>query len=636
MYGLSSHEEMPLVALAPSSYDNPPIDSKGGGCTTFVFGVFLLAGLGGFALAVSLLYPTWETYTRFAEIDAEILEGRIREQFNDSASYYPELRIRYTPAGAAPREAWTYRLPEQRVTWHPEAWEVIDRYPIGKRVRAWYDPASPDRVVLERGVQWWTVLVLLFPLPFFLIGWWGLRHFGVKARAVSREAEAMKNAGKPNQSSGKLLLTLGSIFFLAGAGIFYGLMVGMVLPEQRARNTFVETECEVVASRMLTLRGDDSTTYRPEFKIRYRTPSFADPAETWTYRITNVSSSDFRAEEAVLESFPVGGKFPCWYDPDRPRWVVIDRDTGWFPYLMLFLPLVFLGVGALMIGIGWNSLPPRDASQLAMPDGVDPFAASAGDWRSTTASDRPANDPQEVTRQSPPRVPSLQLPGMPLMSHTQGEVLPCRLSVSASAWGQVIGLVFVSLFWNGITGVFVGIAVNSHLRGKPEWFLTVFITPFVLIGLFLICATLRLFLVAWGIRPAIVEISHHPLELGGRYSVYVRQSGPLTVNSLVVSLHCTEKVSYRQGTDTRTETARVFAAELFRQEGFEIDRGMPLEIRTELSAPEGSMHSLLGTHNSVDWKLVVKGDIANWPDFEAEFPVVVHPNKQIAEPYGET
>lgn len=279
-----------------------------------------------------------------------------------------------------------------------------------------------------------------------------------------------------------------------------------------------------------------------------------------------------------------------------------------------------------------------------MPDGVDPFAASAGDWRSTTASHSQELKPQETSSSrfatrnlsQPPTIRSLQLPFMPLMSHVQGEVLPCRLSVSASAWGQVMGLIFGALFWNGITGVFVTIAVNSHLQGKPEWFLTVFITPFVLVGLFLIYATLKQFLVAWGIRPTIVEISHHPLELGGRYSVYVRQPGPLTVNSLVVSLYCVEKVSYRQGTDTRTETARVYSGELFRQEGFEIDRGMPLEIRTDLTPPEGGMHSLLGGHNSVEWKLVVKGDIAHWPDFEAEFPVVVHPNKQIAELHGET
>jgi len=52
-----------------------------------------------------------------------------------------------------------------------------------------------------------------------------------------------------------------------------------------------------------------------------------------------------------------------------------------------------------------------------------------------------------------------------------------------------------------------------------------------------------------------------------------------------------------------------------------------LEARAELRLPRGAMHSFLAEHNQVRWKLVVRGDIAGWPTFEREFPIVVQPSK---------
>jgi len=122
-----------------------------------------------------------------------------------------------------------------------------------------------------------------------------------------------------------------------------------------------------------------------------------------------------------------------------------------------------------------------------------------------------------------------------------------------------------------------------------------------------------------------VEISDHPLRPGGRYRLYVSQGGPLKVNSLAVSLVSTESARYRQGTNAHTDTKMVRREVLFLNEGFQIERGMPFEARTEFSVPTGVMHSFEGGNNKVEWKLLVNGDIAGWPDFEHEFPVLVLP-----------
>ena len=49
------------------------------------------------------------------------------------------------------------------------------------------------------------------------------------------------------------------------------------------------------------------------------------------------------------------------------------------------------------------------------------------------------------------------------------------------------------------------------------------------------------------------------------------------------------------------------------------------EHRCVFRMPRNMMHSFHSDHNAVHWKLVVKGDVAVGPDYERNFPVVVHP-----------
>lgn len=182
------------------------------------------------------------------------------------------------------------------------------------------------------------------------------------------------------------------------------------------------------------------------------------------------------------------------------------------------------------------------------------------------------------------------------------------------------------LFWNGIVSVFVVIAISGHLEGDPEWFLTLFIIPFVLVGIALIVFFIRQMLVTTGIGPTQVEISDHPLHPGEPCRLFVSQSGRLQINSLEVLLVCEEEATYRQGTDTRTETREVHRQEVFRREGSEVRRGLPFETECALKVPEGAMHSFKADHNRIKWKVVVQGDVAGWPDYKRSFPVIIRPS----------
>jgi hypothetical protein len=183
------------------------------------------------------------------------------------------------------------------------------------------------------------------------------------------------------------------------------------------------------------------------------------------------------------------------------------------------------------------------------------------------------------------------------------------------------------LFWNGIVAVFVVVALRGFLKGDPDWVLTVFIVPFVLVGIGLIVFFLRGLVVTTAVGPTLIEISDQPLRPGERYRLFVSQTGRLRMKSMEVLFVCDEETTYRQGTDTRTETKRVYEQPLVRRERFEVRASAPFEADCEAQVPAGAMHSFKSGHNEVAWKIVVKGSPVRWPDYERSFRVIVYPSR---------
>ena len=111
------------------------------------------------------------------------------------------------------------------------------------------------------------------------------------------------------------------------------------------------------------------------------------------------------------------------------------------------------------------------------------------------------------------------LPAVPReanLTNSPGTTLAYRLPIAVSPGWALAVIMAACLFWNGMVALFVTIAVNSHLRGEPEWFLTLFMVPFVLVGLALVWYTVRQLLITTGVGPTLVEISAHPLAAGRR------------------------------------------------------------------------------------------------------------------------
>ncbi len=426
----------------------------------------------------------------------------------------------------------------------------------------------------------------------------GIRVYGKKRGNRRTGSRAIGSAGEA---------LFFAVFLLLGCVGLAVILVTLVLPEWRANHEFVRHTCTVLDRRVAKdTDGEGASLYRPEIQIEYEIGG--QTYRIWTYDISKAYSSGRSGKQAIVNRFEVGREYACWYDPADPNTAVLVRGYTWWVWLLLIVPISFVligGGGCIHAALHWGKSAERSAAITRRASQLDLF-------------DRDGRNRDEYPN----------IPAATDMTNSPGTTLAFRLPIGTSPAWALFAVLIACLFWNGIVSVFVVIAVNSHLEGDPEWFLTIFIIPFVLVGIGLIVYFIRQLLVTTGIGPTLLEISDHPLHPDEEYELFVSQSGRLTINSLEVLLMCREKASYRQGTDTRTETRDVYRQQVFLREGFEVYRGMPFEVQCDVGVPAEAMHSFKSDHNEINWKLVVKGDVQGWPDYERSFPVIVYPKAE--------
>ena len=411
------------------------------------------------------------------------------------------------------------------------------------------------------------------------------------------------------RTGSKALGSAGEAFFfgillLLGCGGLVAAVVFLVVPQWRVNHEFVQTTCRLEDKRLGGTEGGDGTLYRPELKIEYQVDGVAYHS-SWTYDIQHAYSSGREEKEAILARFSPGQQYTCWYDPADPFVVVLVRGYNWWIWLVFIIPVSFviIGTGGVVYSVlHWGKSAERRAAMARRAQQRDLLGANGG---------------------SPRKFPNV--PDDSDITNSPGTRLKFRLPIRTSPGWVLFGLLTGCLLWNGIVSKFVIDAVGAHLQGEPNWLLTLSVVPFVLAGVGLIVFFVRQLLLTTGIGPTRVEISDHPLHPGQQCRLFVSQSGRLRMNLLTVLLVCEEVATYRQGTDTRTETREVYRRDLFRREDFDVRHGLPFEAECELAVPAAAMHSFKAGHNEVNWKLVIEGDPASWPDYKRAFPVVVHP-----------
>jgi len=395
------------------------------------------------------------------------------------------------------------------------------------------------------------------------------------------------------------------IFFAVGCTAFAYMSVAMVWPEWRANRQFVQAQCLVLDKRMGTRPATESepARFRPEIRVRYEAEGQQYVVDD-VFDVTNLYSPDEQQAAAALDRFEIGREYPCWYDPIDPgRVVLVQGYSGWL-YVSLLIPLSFMIIGGgrmIYTLVHWNASDERRRVLDQRAAQLDLFEVEA------------------VERHFP------TVPADSHFTNSPGTTLAYRLPISTTAGWKVFAAAAACVLWNALVAVLMVSAVRGFAAGRGDWALVLFLVPFVAGGIAIAAYLVRQVLIVTGVGPTRIEVSDHPLVPGKPYEMFLSQAGRLTMNCLEVWLACDERATFHQGTDTRTETRRVYQSRCFVREDFQIHQGLPFESRCQVCVPEGAMHSFQADHNEVSWKLIVKGRVNNWPDYEREFQIVVQP-----------
>ncbi len=538
----------------------------GRGFVTIFFGFFLLIGslfvvviLGE---ALQQLAPWWWRRT-----ECTVLSSAVAETGDDRHPYRTAVRFSYELDGRR-YESDRFSRGDDATASFDRARDRAGRYPPGAAGTCRVSPSQPSRAVLEPRVPW-MVFVVPFPLLFVAIGAIGLwATWRGGASKKEQPVESISQLAAPGRG-GRFMIGFGLLFVVIGAAVFVPLALA---PGVRlaASTTWEATPCTVVISRLRSWVTDDGTSYRADVLYEYS-------AEGRSWRSNRVDffallSSGRDDAKAILARYPSDSSASCWVNPKNPARSVLERRLR--PrHLLGLIPLVFVVAGAAVANHGRKLM--RSAP---VADGVVVDTIAGGDG-------------------------------------------PLTLTPQLGPLAKVGGSLFFALFWNGIVSLFVWQVWQSWQHGDPNWFLTVFLIPFVLVGLVSFGFVGHFLLALANPRPRLTVTPGRP-HLGDSLRLEWRFTGRAgRLQRLRIVLEGREEATYRRGTDTVTDREVFTTVDLVATGNqWEIPRGS-----ADLVVPSESMHSFDGGSNKIVWEIKVEGEIARWPDVDQNFPITVRP-----------
>jgi hypothetical protein len=220
---------------------------------------------------------------------------------------------------------------------------LVKKYPAGKPVDVYYDPADPAKSALEPKGKGNLAGTTVFLLVFGAIG--GI----LTAHAIAGKMIMMAN-GLPMFALGLPLAAL-----LVAAGSFAAYFIQR--RERNASASWPTTVGQIISSRVVEeeerRRDDDgdervSTIYRPDVRFAYRVDDSNYATDTWKLGGIVGSGSPNYAERVVAR-YAAGQSVAVHYDPAHPDMAALEpanRDGAALPLVFGF---VFGLAGALFM-----------------------------------------------------------------------------------------------------------------------------------------------------------------------------------------------------------------------------------------------------------------------------------------------
>lgn len=576
-----------MAGFRLKSRSSTPTGPIGKVIASLFFLIFLAFGVFFTSLILREAVRNIATWS-WQETPCTILSSEVND-LNDrgkkASDYFVHVHYRYTFEGSG-RTSERLTLQSKSFSDYAKATRLAEAFPAGSQRVCFVDSSKPADAVLRKGSAW-MLLVVFFPLIFVAIGAGGI-WFTWRGKSVRKEEEPKSPiSDRATKGKGKRgLVFLFGIFLLMGSVFLYFFFIKPVAGIIQAKN-WPEMECVVISSEVRSHDSDDGTTY--SVNILYAYEFDGKEHRSNRYGFMGGSSSGHSGKAAIVRQHPRGKKTVCYVNPADPTEAVLQR--GFTPVMWFgLLPLVFVLVG--VFGLVHAVRKPGRQSALQTTGQAGSVATGLN-----------------------------RLDGQSVSGTTV-------LKPKTAPWVKVAGILFFATFWNGIVSIFLIQVIKSWQAGRPDWFQTIFLIPFVLIGLLLIFLVFYYFLALFNPRPRL-KVTPGAVRLGETLSVEWNIKGRTNVlKRLCIRLKGREEATYRRG--TRTYTDKNIFSDL---EVVEITVRAEMRSGTaQIEVPPDLMHTFAGESNKIIWGLHLEGEIARWPDVKEEFAIEVLPTKGGRQP----
>lgn len=200
-----------------------------------------------------------------------------------------------------------------------------------------------------------------------------------------------------------------------------------------------------------------------------------------------------------------------------------------------------------------------------------------------------------------------------------------QLKASSPRWLVFAGVLFITLFWNGILSVFYMDHYYDLVTGADtEWIGLSFLNfLFLPIGLLFVAGTIKTFLMLFSPRP-VLTVNQVIIPLG--HQLQINWNFKQRIDSL--KSFCLKLNAVESSTDSQSDSNDTKKFSFYEEKLFESDQ--PQEIQQgqrEITIPENLMHSFESEYNRIQWRIVAEGEVRFLPNFKDQFVIIVLPKE---------
>ena len=552
--------------------------------TSIFFFIFFLFGLG---FSLLMLYFFFKAYSvsSWQQTPCNITYSKMLDK-NDG--YKIDVKYTYQYNGKT-FQSDKFTRGNTIINDYSEADGYLKQFKSGKNT-CFVNPSNPSEAVLQAKTPWVMLPFLLIPFIFICIGLGGI-YATWKKKKPDPESEDFEEFTpsspediKKKQDKVMLFMPLFFMVFLAlGLGFGYFMFIKPAIMIHTSAN-WKKVNCKIINSRVKSHSGDDSTTYSVNILYTYKVNNKKYKSDR--YDFVGGSSSGYQSKKEIVNRYPRGKKTKCYINPDNPAESVISKEYPTDMLLFAIIPLIFILVG--LIGVIGSIVSIIKRKRKYEDSENSDYSKSINSNQTDYTS-----NPTTLTAKN-------------------------QLSPLAS----IAGITLFSLIWNGIISIFIYQVYQGFKRGNPDWFLTIFMIPFILVGILTILAIFYTILKVSNPKVSI-EVSPSELFPGSKVNIKWTLSGSFSrIHSLEIYIEGEEMASYNSGENSASAT-NIFE----RIKIFSTDYTLEMEYGSaQFTIPTTTMHSFESPHNSIKWSLIVFGKIKRWPNMLQKFPIEISPN----------